>query len=45
MDRGLAGDDTLVEGDAVRTRNAGEISLHSPGGAEILFWEMHAGVA
>ncbi|MCZ4578218.1 pirin family protein [Gordonia amicalis] len=41
----LAGDDTLVEGDAVRTRNAGEISLHSPGGAEILFWEMHAGVA
>ncbi|MCK8615121.1 pirin family protein [Gordonia sp. C13] len=34
----------LGEGDAVRTRNAGEISVHSPGGAEILFWEMHAGV-
>ncbi|KAF0969506.1 putative quercetin 2,3-dioxygenase [Gordonia sp. YY1] len=41
----LAGDDRLLEGDAVRTRNAGEIFLHSSGGAEILFWEMHAGVA
>ncbi|GAB84332.1 pirin family protein [Gordonia rubripertincta] len=36
---------TLGEGDAVRTRRAGEISLNSPGGAEILFWEMHAGIA
>ncbi|MDH3022928.1 pirin [Gordonia sp. CNJ-863] len=36
---------TLGEGDAVRTRKAGEILLNSPGGAEILFWEMHAGVA
>lgn len=40
-----ASGDRLVEGDAVRTRNAGEISVRSPCGAEILFWEMHAGVA
>ena len=37
------GAETLAEGDAVRTTGAGEIPLVGPGGAEILFWEMHAG--
>lgn len=37
------GAETLAEGDAVRTTGAGEIPLVGPGGADILFWEMHAG--